>query len=126
MNEPKWTPGPWECVTGNTGNTGIVCSLCLSRTAPICYLKLLVETVGGDVWLLKETGQNDKANGDLIAAAPELYEALEICLLLFAKDHAIDRFDWGKSGLRAEDIRELNEVPLKIRAAMAKARGEQA
>jgi hypothetical protein len=47
-------------------------------------------------------------------------EALRAALDLFASDHALSRFDWGKSALRAQDIRELNETPLKIRAAIAK------
>lgn len=51
----------------------------------------------------------------------EIIGALKECLALFDKDHAIDRFDWGKSALRAEDIRELNELPGKIRAALRKA-----
>jgi hypothetical protein len=56
--------------------------------------------------------------------APELLSTLKECLELFAKDHAIDHFDWGKSFLRAQDIAELNELPLKIRAVIAKAEGK--
>lgn len=48
-------------------------------------------------------------------------DVLKECLALFDKDHAIDRFDWAKSALRAQDIRELNELPGKIRAALRKA-----
>ena len=51
----------------------------------------------------------------------DLVSAVKAGLLLFAKDHAIDRFDWGKSGLRAQDIRELNELPGILRAAILKA-----
>ena len=43
---------------------------------------------------------------------------LKECLSLFDKDHAIDRFDWGKSFLRAQDLRELNELPGKITKAI--------
>lgn len=53
----------------------------------------------------------------------EMLDVLGDCLLLFAKDHAIDRFDWGKSFLRAQDIRELNELPGRIRATIQKAAG---
>ena len=45
----------------------------------------------------------------------EPLDTLKACLLLFEKDHALDRFDWSKSFLRAQDIRELNELPLRIR-----------
>lgn len=58
-------------------------------------------------------------------AEADLLEACKEALALFAKDHAIDRFDWGKSGLRAQDIRELNELPGKLRRAIAKAEREQ-
>ena len=44
--------------------------------------------------------------------------ALEACHALFEKDHAIDRVDWGKSFFRAEDIRELNELPFQIVKAL--------
>lgn len=54
-------------------------------------------------------------------ASSELYEALKKCWALFLPDHAISRFNWGKSALRAEDIRELNELPGLIRAALLKA-----
>ena len=47
-----------------------------------------------------------------------LESACKLALALFAKDHAIDRFDWGNSCLRAQDIRELNETPLRIREAL--------
>lgn len=55
----------------------------------------------------------------------ELLEALKLAGNLFAANHAISQFDWGRSVLRAEDIRELNEVPLAIRAAIARAEGGQ-
>lgn len=50
----------------------------------------------------------------------EMLAVLKDCLLLFSKDHALDRFHWGHSALRAQDIRELNELPLKLRATIAK------
>lgn len=46
-------------------------------------------------------------------------DALEAALALHSKDHALDRFDWGKSFLRAEDIQELNELPGQITKAIA-------
>lgn len=71
-----------------------------------------------------QTLQEIMANARLIAAAPEMLAALELAAALFDNNHAIDRFNWGASGLRAEDIRELNEAPLIIRAAIRKAQGE--
>ena len=54
-------------------------------------------------------------------AAPAMLATLKHCLAFFAKDHALDHFNWGMSALRAEDIRELNELPLEIQATIAKA-----
>lgn len=63
------------------------------------------------------------ANAKLMAAAPELLAALEAMLLMFKDGHAMSRFDWGGSFLRAEDIRELNEFPIQAQAAINKAKG---
>jgi hypothetical protein len=52
--------------------------------------------------------------------------ALEASLALFDKGHALSRFNWGESGLRAEDIRELNELPGKIRSALVVAKVREA
>ena len=56
----------------------------------------------------------------------ELASALEAFCMMFDKNHAISRFNWGASALRAEDIRELNEVPLNAKAILARIRKEQA
>ena len=53
---------------------------------------------------------------------PVIMEALEAASALFKKGHALDHFDWGKSFLNAADIRELNELPFQLKAAIAKAR----
>lgn len=55
---------------------------------------------------------------------PDLYKACKLALDLFSEGHALSRFDWGKSHLRAADIRELNELPGIIRAALAKAESQ--
>lgn len=68
-------------------------------------------------------GLDDAAEGNaiLMASAPIMLKALQAAAALFEKGHAISRFDWGKSCLRAEDIRELNELPGQIQAAIQKA-----
>ena len=55
------------------------------------------------------------------AAVDDLLEACKEMLEMFDDGHCMSRFDWGKSFLRAEDIRELNEKPLRARSAIAKA-----
>ena len=68
-----------------------------------------------------------KANAEFIVRAVNSHEALvaacEAALALFTNNHALSRFDWGKSSLRAEDIRELNELPMHLKAALALAKG---
>lgn len=54
----------------------------------------------------------------LEARIEKLEEACRAALDLFADDHALSRFDWGKAFLRARDIQELNELPQKLRKAI--------
>jgi len=59
------------------------------------------------------------ANARLIAAAPDLLEACRDFIGGWV--HFCDHIDFGKSNLDAESIRFMNEVPGKIRSALAKA-----
>ncbi len=101
------TPLPWSTKRGNVGGDH----------------PLFIQAPNG------RDGLRPWSDGDarfIVLAANSHYDllaALKDSLLLFAKDHALDRMNWGASGLRAEDIRELNELPLRIRAAIAKAEG---
>lgn len=84
MSEPKFTPGPWLVMANQIGTQETeIASICL--TAQIRLPK-----------------DETKANAHLIAAAPDLYEALEYCI---------------------KQIPEFGDVP-GIKAALAKARGE--
>lgn len=81
--ETKWTPGPWESD----------CEYIVGHGQDVDYENVCV------VGLCKEMG----ANAHLIAAAPELYEALEYVI---------------------KQVPEFGSVP-GIAETMAKARGEQ-
>lgn len=87
MGEAKFTPGPWRVRFGNIGHVaaenGALVAKC-QRLTGLCNLQ---------------------ANAHLIAAAPELYEALERVIKI------IDDSSW---------CLKLTEE----RAALAKARGE--
>jgi hypothetical protein len=48
----------------------------------------------------------------------EMRSTLHACLSLFAEGHAISHFNWAASALNANDIRELNELPGKIRKVL--------
>lgn len=95
-SKTKWTPGPWA-VTGGDGTP------CVS------------DPFGLDVgWPSRRKGYPALANAHLIAAAPELYEALELALPI------IEELDTCRDD-------EDDPIPLvaQIRSALAKARGEQ-
>lgn len=110
-NETKWTPGPWFLSKkGNISNMVVATTgkwefgdysecICLFQSA-----------LGPGLHKLKEEEENAKANAHLIAAAPELHEALEDILKL----HYCDVFTAGTWESAME----------KSRAVLAKARGE--
>ena len=102
MTDTKWTPGPWSVEQPMDFELTIV------EAGKPTYEWRFIATCG----LPDEKGDIPKkqviANVNLIAAAPELYHALE-GLVAWADD--LRRMD------PAEDLR-------KARAALAKARGE--
>ena len=98
MSETKFTPGPWTA-------TSYPDSLEASVLAPICG----TEAIGEIAWI----GENNfktqaEANAHLIAAAPEMYEALEQCL----------------ERLEVIDPARLSNRIANAKAVLAKARGE--
>jgi len=100
-DQPKWTPGPWIW----SGGTG-------------------VQRPNGR-WVHVETTAPHKqavANARLIAAAPDLYAALDDLLASYAEpDQQICCGGHG-CGCRGASVRDLAEH--HARAALAKARGE--
>lgn len=63
----------------------------------------------------------DRANGMIMAAAPDLMEALDEMLLAF--EAFMKEADWGRSALSASTIYAANAAPMQARTALAKARG---
>lgn len=92
MSNQKWTPGPWSFVIEDGDNhiyahgESIMCDMDYYPWVP-----------------------GNKNDWSLIAAAPELYEALE---------NVLDSWQYGES------ITEGQDVYNAARAALAKARGE--
>lgn len=123
--ENKHTPGPWSTPHLACEDVKCDCAYVLSEgyAGAICTIEVgdgkRVSDGGNDCPPLEEA----KANARLIAAAPDLLEACRTALALFADDHALSRFDWGKAFLRAEDIRELNELPGLLKKLIAKVEG---
>ena len=99
MSEPKWIPGPWRLegdrVRADDGRPDIPWNVCEFR---VC---------GG------LPGEIQKANAQLIASAPELFEALTALLneVIEAGFETATDYGWPNAISNA-------------RAALAKARGE--
>lgn len=95
MSELKATPGPWHVVhNGAYREINLGDCECSPSIAQVCPSQFL------------ENGDNEEANAHLIAAAPELYEAL-----LLAKSWLEG---WASADAELATIEE----------ALAKARGE--
>lgn len=98
------TPGPWT-----------VCPMNIYIQAPCSSFVAEMRGVG--------PGFPIKANARLIAAAPELLSALEDALVI-SEEWLVHRYRFEFMGLPAE-IQECNNKVERIRAAIAKAKGEE-
>lgn len=119
MTETKFTPGPWHCASKKPRQ--------ISDKRGFKIAKCLLLTKGANFELSKQEGL---ANAHLIAAAPELYEALEQALAAIKDflEYEHDGDPW------TEDARAMGEMDIhefladgrfdSARAALAKARGE--
>ena len=115
MSEPMWTPGPWRRGSNEDNLSVQPWSGAIPIEAP--------EDEGGGLatpsivaWTTR--GGPTKANACLIAAAPELYEALQ-----YIFDHIADE-DRGPADLYRAFGLNSGRALAKARAALAKARGE--
>lgn len=110
MSEPKFTPWPWKA---DLERYPIFIESETERWP------LPDEVEGWTSAFVANVGDN-KANAHLIAAAPELYEALEEVL-------AAERFSNRppETITQAEEkLRRIEQAVVKAEAALAKARGE--
>ena len=103
MNAPNTTPGPWTydqtvCITGSE------------------HLPCVVDAYGLVVAECQDDGHSEiecEANAHLIAAAPELYEALEVMVTFAERVIALHK------------LTDTNGICAGSRAILARARGEQ-
>ena len=101
MSEAKFTPGPWRRLKWGGIATGAESDLTAKRVRhSSCWVT--------NAWCESDSTSETIANDHLIAAAPELYEAL---------DQILD--DMGNDGLSC-----CQAAKDQARAALAKARGE--
>ena len=121
MSEPKWIPGPYE--TNYTGNIwGDVDNLANDGDSP-----LIAQVFKGDFEPAKSATltETQRATADLIAAAPEMYDALAAIMDLIDDEVLVRNIsndgdaDWA--------IKQLPLVrALKMaQAALAKAQGNR-
>ena len=106
--ERKWTPGPWE-----VDDAGDVHSKHLGYAYSFVAIST-GEDYGGYYGDNADVDLQKKANAHLIAAAPDLYEALE------------ELNDWIFNPGPEEDETEESVLATfeKVKAALAKARGD--
>ena len=81
MADTKWTPGPWRI--NKEDDWGGVEITSESRVGMI-EIAMLAVTFRGNI------GKEQRANARLIAAAPELYEALDAMLTRFGHHSNVD------------------------------------
>lgn len=103
--ELKHTPGPWFTEDDDWTKGGDALITCESREGMISVAK--VEGGGSESGYDSEFARQQSANAKLIAAAPELMEALQELVFLYEHD---------------EGCRELTEYK-RAKAAIAKATG---
>lgn len=100
MSETKFTPGPWTTEDFNTQRFAVY-----APNGRICQM---------DITRDSQRAEEGQANAHLIAAAPELYEALREVLSAYVP---------GWDGAEYSDV---GGSVSHARAALAKARGEAA
>jgi len=109
MSKPgKFSPGPWTFESVSFG----------SPDAPISHKKIVAASVNGEVGrnMIAEVHMNHpnhEADGQLLAASPELYEAL----------YALRQFGFNVAGNKMQQANLQNWYELADKA-LAKARGE--
>ena len=108
----KSTRRPWKKTEGSYGN----------YTAVIGY-NCNGKTVARIPWGTDGEFSTDDDDANLIAAAPELLEALKGMIGMF---NAVGKkVNWGSSFLDADAIRMMNEAPGNANQAINKAEGKQ-
>ncbi len=109
MTETKWTPGPWQASLDNIRGNAWYQDIDGAIGQPDEHIGLakVVVVIDGEDY------RQGRANAHLIAAAPDLYEALSNFL-------ENEKFQVGVGG----NPNAVEKMLAQARAAIAKARGE--
>ena len=105
MTEAKHTRGPWKVGDSTEPHDKRLWIQCKGN--------------GHTIARMADAGQKGKANACLIAAAPDMLEALRAMQEMF--EALCEKIDWGSSFLGAKEITLMNEAPIKARSAITKA-----
>jgi hypothetical protein len=110
--ENKHTPGPWTIEQWQRGSKGLKLAILAPPDASgdNDYQVAVVSRVYNP--LFNETSFPDDANARLIAAAPDMYEALKECEVFI-------------SGLKLDNTVDLPSCLERINAAIARAEGKE-
>ncbi|HXM10121.1 MAG TPA: hypothetical protein VN946_09265 [Terriglobales bacterium] len=103
--ETKWTSGPWQATPCRDGMPFVNVFRVSGPSDGSAPGTVLFETEFTEL-------QENEANACLIAATPEMYEALERFLLTY------------EGGTAARSVQQQDEDAVFAKAALAKARGE--
>lgn len=114
-SETKFTPGPWMVGKPDTEMGSVLIGVNLDDQS---YGFSIADVCSGSPAEIEKT----LSDARLIAAAPDLYSALNAMLDMFSA--VAEKVDWGKSFLGSNEIRKFNEAPIQAKRALAKARGE--
>jgi hypothetical protein len=106
MNKTKFTPGPWVLVVQDDSDIANT----IFAVSQLKDGRIAAEDWDYNICSIGLDQKNVEANARLIAAAPDLYEALE--------DLSIN--DFGSNGW----TNSMDRIAIRARAALAKARGE--
>lgn len=110
----KFTPGPWKIGNEGIGPVSKEEDQSYGMLLPVAYIEVV------------DWPENHEANAHLIAAAPDLYEALKAVLEIETEEgapSAPSHTSSGKSGSIAWSVK-AREVYSNAHAALARARGE--
>ena len=96
MTEPKFTPGPWR-VKADPYHFMTLSTVVAGEIGKEGFNRMVVQVGGWNEW------KEQEANAHLIAAAPELYEALKYVLKCWDDDRGLlinDSMDKARAALK--------------------------
>lgn len=120
MSEAKHTPGPWSRAWIYSGIRHLN-----KNVDDSCFLDDTEQDAIHSGEFNYPNVRNNEGDADLIAAAPDMLEALELareCLADCASEETL-AFERGARGTQLDQAKRVKEIHAKMDAALAKAKG---